>query len=863
MSATWRRPQDARLQGVLTLVDGDSSFDGTATALFKLEPDSLRPGGRSELTRHLSGYTEDEIAEFCKRFRLELECPKASLDLASPGPLETILFDSLNRRIGVGIFPNEELQVVDVAANLVNFATFARAGQRVVTPSDVIQRLRLRTDYGRIAQQFPVKSSLLVQRSSIEDALKQFATNNSKCIVVGEPGAGKSWLLTQLTNRINQQQGVAIRHYCYLEPTDRDIQRRITSRVMFGNLVAELLEVRPDLSAGSSPRYAATAEAFESLLSHTDDNDHIYIVVDGIDHISRVFHQSQSVAAEDIDIVEQLALLKLPPNVHLIIGSQPGPHLSPLQSPDNLFPLPGWQPDDVESLAKKLGLLEALASNGHDDQAATVVQKIADRSEGNPLYATFMVREVVTRTKSGEAVDILSLIDQIPSRMGDLGRYYDYLFQRIEEHHAVSVAETLALLDFGVSRSDLREIYPAEAHRLSGAIPVLSPILEQVSAQGGFRIYHESFRRFVVEKLVGQEASVSSRLEPVCNWLEQKGFLSKSRAYRCLLPTLRRANRNQEILNRLSPSFMQDSLSNGQPSAAIALNLVVGAEVAARIQNWEVLARINELQRANATYVSERLTDIAMYGKAFAALRGAAALNERLLFDGRPTFEREAGLLLCDVCHRAGAIPPWREYFRLSPSSETDSFSQTHVTLAWFRGWTRLHGIDAAVEVLLDWARDFPNDTAVLFGAVEILRSLGGDGIPTQLLGTNVPAKFREILLTEALHYAKRIGDQAGAANHARALLSIASDLLTSALAIKSGADASTLSTPPLPSSYAFGNLHMGETNVRLANWAASLTIALRRGESVASERERAQGDGWYRYWLQYHSCLGQECCRV
>lgn len=852
LSATWRRPQDARLHGVLTLVGGDPSFEGTATVLFKLEPDALGPGGRTEFTRHLSGYTEDEIAEFCKRFRLELECPKASLDLASPGPLEAMLFDTLGRRIGVGIFPNEDLQVADTAANLVNFATLARAGQRIVKPSDTIQRLRLRTDYGRIAQQFPVNTSLLVQRSSVENALAQFATSHSKSVVVGEPGAGKSWLLTQLTNRINQQQGVAIRHYCYLEPTDRDIQRRITSRVMFGNLVAGLLEVRPDLSAGSSPRYAATAEAFESLLSHTDADDHIYIVVDGIDHISRVFHQSQSVAAEDIDIVEQLALLKLPSNVHLIIGSQPGPHLSQLQSADNLFPLPGWQPDDVESLAEKLGLLEALASNGHDDQIATVVQKIAHRSEGNPLYATFMVREVVTRTKIGEAVDIPSLIDQIPSRMGDLGRYYDYLFQRIEEHHAVSVAETLALLDFGVSRSDLREIYPAEAHRLSGALPVLSPILEQASAQGGFRIYHESFRRFVVEKLVAQEASVSSRLEPVCNWLEQKGFLSDSRAYRFLLPTLRRANRDQEILNRLSPSFMQDSLRNGQPSAAIALNLVVGAEVAARIQNWGVLARINELQRANSTYISERLTDVAMYGKAFAALRGAAALNERLLFEGRPTFEREAGLLLCDVCDRAGVVPPWREYFRLSPSSETDSFSQTQVTLAWFRGWTRLRGIDAAVEVLLDWAQDFPNDTAVLFGAAEILRSLGGNGIPTQLLGTNIPAKFREILLTEALHYAKRIGDQEGAATHAKALLSITSNLSTSALAIKAGADASTLSTPPLPSSYEFGNLHMGETNVRLANWAASLTIALRRGESVASERERAQGDGWYRYWLQY-----------
>jgi hypothetical protein len=852
LSATWLRPQDARLQGVLTLIDEDSSFEGTATALFKLESGALRPGGTTGLARHLSGYTEEETAEFCKRFRLELECPKASLDLASPGPLEAILFDTLGRRIGVGLFPNEDLQIVDAAANLINFATFARAGQRLVKPLDTVQRLRLRTDYGRIAQQFPVNTSLLVQRSSVEDALIGFAARNSKCIVVGEPGAGKSWLLTQFMNRINQQEGVAIRHYCYLEPTDRDIQRRVTSRVMFGNLMAELLDARPDLSTDSTPRYAASAEAFERLLSHTDENDHIYIIVDGIDHISRVFHQSPSLAAEDIDVVQQLALLKLPPNVHLIIGSQPGPHLAPLQSSNNMFPLPGWQASDVETLAERMGLFTVLASSGHGDQSANVMQQIAQRSEGNPLYATFMVREVLTRATLGEAVDIPNLINQIPYRMGDLGRYYDYLFERIQEHQAVSVAETLALLDFGVSRSDLKEIYPAEAHRLSGALPVLSPILEQASAQGGFRIYHESFRRFVIEKLVAQEASISSRLEPVCNWLEQKGFLSDSRAYRFLLPTLRRANRDQVILERLSPGFMQDSLRNGQPSAAIALNLVVGAEVAARTQNWEILARINELQRANSTYISERLSDIAMYGKAFAALRGAAALNERLLFEGRPTFGREAGLLLCDVCDRTGVVPPWREYFRLSPSSETDSFSQTQVTLAWFRGLTRVRGIDAAVEVLLDWSRDFPRDTAVLYGAVEILRSVGGDSIPAQLLETTIPSGFREILLTEALRHAKREGDETGASTLANALLVATGNLPTCALAIKAGADAVTLATFPPPSSFSFENLRMGEADASLSEWVASLTIALRKGESVASERLRAQGSGWYRYWLQY-----------
>jgi hypothetical protein len=852
LSATWRRPQDTNFQGVLTVVDEDSSFEGVPTIILKLEPNALKAGGATGLTRHLSAFSEQDIDEFCQRFRLELECPKASLDLASPGPLETILLDTLRRRVGVGIFPNQDLQIVDTTANLINFATFARAAQRVVKPSETIQRLRLRTDYGRIAQQFPVDDAVLVRRSMVEDGLAGFASANGKCVVVGEPGAGKSWLLTQLANRFNQEGSVAIRHYCYLEPTDREVQRRITSRVMFGNLIAELLEQRPDLSTGSTPRYSASAEALETLLSHTDANDPIYIVVDGIDHISRVFHQSPILAAEDIDVVEQLAFLKLPPNVHLIVGSQPGLHLSPLQSPDNLFSLPQWQQEDVKLLAERLGLIQTLEDGGHGDQSETVSQQIAQRSEGNPLYATLMVREIVARAAQGEALDLSYLIDQIPYRMGDLGRYYEYLFARIAELHAVSVAETLALLDFGVSQADLKEIYPAEAHRLASALPVLSPILERASAQGGFRIYHESFRRFVIDKLLAQGALISSCLTPVCEWLKQKGFLSDSRAYRFLLPTLRRADRDGEIMDLLSPNFIQDSLCNGQPSAAIALNLLIGAEAAARVQNWGVLARINELQRANSTYGSERLGDVAMYGKAFAALHGADRLSERLLFDGRPTFDREAGLLLCDICDRAGFVPPWREYLRLSASGAADSFRQTDITLAWFRGWTRLRGIDVAVNTLLDWSHEYPDDTATLYGSIEILRAQGGDGVPTKLLQEDIPSTLREILHTEGLRYTKSLKRDAEAVIHATALLKLTTNLSTCAIALKAGADVSQLSVSASPSSYDFGNLRMEESGARFADWMGALTIALRRGESVSGETIRAAGVGWYRYWLQY-----------
>lgn len=86
-----------------------------------------------------------------------------------------------------------------------------------------------------------------------------------------------------------------------------------------------------------------------------------------------------------------------------------------------------------------------------------------------------------------------------------------------------------------------------------------------------------------------------------------------------MLSILRRADRDEDILIRLPSRFIQDSLRTGHPAESISLSLLVRAEVAAEAENWEVLARISELQRANSTYGSERLRDVVIYDKAFAA----------------------------------------------------------------------------------------------------------------------------------------------------------------------------------------------------------------------------------------------------
>jgi len=859
LCATWVRSTDLRLSEVLDPVHTGSSFAGFGTTLYRLRPSALAGAAGGALGKLLNSYTTSEIESFCDHFRLELECPMASLDLASPGPLETLLLDTLSLGIGVGQFPNQDLQVVDTAANLINFATLARSGQRTVSPSDTILRLRLRTDFGRIAQKFPINNTVLIEQEAILDALAQRVSENPVTLVIGEPGAGKSWLLTRLTDRWVRSDVAAVRHYCYLEPTDREVQRRVTSRLMFGNLTAELLEVRPELRSGSSPLYAATAEGFERLLGNSREDDPIFLVVDGIDHISRVFHQSKGLAAEDIDIVEQISLLSLPSNVHLIVGSQPGPHLAPLAGGDNVFQMPSWSSGDVELLINKASLAAVLVDSGHADLLPGVVSEIAKRAEGNPLYATFIIRELLSRVSGGHAVDVFGFLRDIPLRNGDLRNYYEYLFRRISEHQSVSFAETLALLDFGVSRADLVELFPADAHRLAPALALLEPILERLPTQGGFRVYHESFRRFVTENLLAQGASIEDRLEPVCLWLERRGFLKDSRAYRFLLSTLRRAGKYFDLLAKVTPTFMTDSLAEGQSPTAISYNLVVAAETAAREQDWPALARINELQRANATYVSERLGDVAMYGMAFGELRGVAALNERLLFEGRPTFDVEPGLVLCEICDRGGVVPPWREYLRLPPSTESSPISEFDFALAEFRGIARLEGTQEAIDILIDWAVRFPQRSGLLYGAVHRLRSIFGEPIFDRLKARTLPDSLQQVLAFEELRLAKSSGDQQRATFLGNTIVSATSDLTIIADAIRLGA--STENLPPYPAldSFNLSDPRFSRDGKALAEWLACLSIVARTDKAqLTAERLRVAGEGWYHYWLLFAIAIAE-----
>ena len=130
----------------------------------------------------------------------------------------------------------------------------------------------------------------------------------------------------------------------------------------------------------------------------------------------------------------------------------------------------------------------------------------------------------------------------------------------------------MALVNFPVSRKELKEIRPDMAHRVDQALDVMRPVLLERATQAGVRIYHESFARFLRRPFQDDSEARAALFDRVIEWLENKGMFKDSRAFRHLLPILAEAKYNQKVVDTVGRDFVVQSIAAGFPASAIIEN---------------------------------------------------------------------------------------------------------------------------------------------------------------------------------------------------------------------------------------------------------------------------------------------------
>jgi len=723
-------PTDERLLSVLESANPDSGpfLSGMTSIRMRFKADALwQAADNSSADGNLftflrEGDTAVERSDLdwvCERLVLELAAPTASLDLTTPGITERLLLERVRNEVGAELYPNTDRSAIDVAAALINAARAARQGILTISPPELLRLAQLRNDFGAVAQAHPVDRAIEISRTeAVANLVEQTiaaADERSSLLIVGPPGQGKSWICQQVVEDLIKQEWLVAEHYCYLGDADTERLPRVIAESVFGSLLGRIADQIPGAVSEQRPRFAASEQALEGAVVaaiQEKPNRRVALVVDGIDHVTRV-RGGGSTFDPSFALVEELAGLNLPAGSVLIVLSQPGQHLEPLETAGTVtVPIPNLTDEELRQLAARLGVIPTQAPNDppspshipllHDeDEIDEFIEELSERSLGNALYATYLCREALRNPSTMAAPS--ATVRSLPQFDGNLLNYYEHIHASLGDQGAW-VADVIALLNFPVSRSELKEIRPDIAHRVDLALDVLRPVLLERAAQGGVRVYHESFARFLRQPFKDNAVAKNALLDRIISWLEKKGIFEDSRAYRYLLPTLAEANHDQQVVDMANPDFVVRSIAKGFPASAIINNLATAASCASRIGNWPALVRYVEMSRSAETYQEERFESaIVDFVDVIGTLLGKDTLAERLLHDGRPTMAARAGIQMCTAIDALGAVAPWREYMiaylRETKNDNTaygDS-SDRAVELAWLRGRLRLASMKVGI----------------------------------------------------------------------------------------------------------------------------------------------------------------------
>lgn len=650
----WNRPTDEHIAKFLKPVQDQSlpfstvafAFDGS---LFWPEGELPPKTWRKFNVAIKSGLiTREDFLSFCTELTIFLEMPKASLDLKNPGEIENVIIKQ-TEKLGVGIYPNNNLTVEDVIYKLAAEVKHSRAMGNRLNSNALIGRLGLIMDYGKFDQRFPVDSAHQIILSDEIESLHREIRNSKRVIITGNPGSGKSWLVDEYIDKLKNDDSKVIHYNCFQSLQDTNSLERICVASLYGNLVSQIVEQCPELVEHKNTTFGADKKELENLLGFVEEE--FYLVVDGLDHISREYELHKDIISRsETEIISELLDIHFPDNCYVLISSQPIDELEAFKDKNYcVFEIEPWEIEQVKSLMATFQINDDIIE---DDDALSISAYLLEKSQGNALYLSYILRQLRNSDVNKE------LIDKIPDYDISLSNYYSYLYTMVRNNRTVNA---LCGADFYLSLDDLKEI-TGDGEFVEHDISVLHPLLIENILSGGFSIYHESFRRFVLsllkEKKVDLERNVYGIL---ADWLQEKPFFEFDKSFYYLTELLYKIKRDDENTSLIENEFVLKSVAEGYSRKRIRMNLNCIIRSAGRIRNLvalvtagELLAMLDDLNEFDSTGEE--------YFQAICDIKGASKLNQLMQIDGKPTFDKNIGRLACYISSKAGITPWWELY---------------------------------------------------------------------------------------------------------------------------------------------------------------------------------------------------------
>lgn len=641
--------------------------------LFKLSPDILRSFACAEMR---SKRTRD----FIRNLKIMADMPTIS---DRGGEFKLAIADLLKSEMGVGEYPNNHLSPDTFSEVLLNLVIELRSNDssRSIDRNGLLNRMRAHgfvTDYGHLAQQFPVvadKYRLTFDR--LQEQLQQSVMAEKKVVLKGGPGSGKSHQFDGLYERLSQDSGLVVaKHYCYLEPTDGLVLDRVTKEKMYSNWIFQLRNLYPEVVDSLPYQFSASKTKLEEIIKiiAEKENKRVVLMIDGLDHLERVVNQNGEFGAEYLEnFVKEVGSIVLPHNSSLFISSQPAKCINDfvLSKSAKEVNIPDWDIQEVEIYLCKNTQFRKI------QDLKSLAQKLLHVSEGNPLYLHYLVKSIKDEIASGKSQVLLEeKIAELPKYKADINNYYSYLLSSVAASDR-DVVQTLALLEFSVEEKDFSTIFPTlQYSRVKKILKQIQPTIKHGLGGGGLRIYHESFRRYVIETAISTGISKQDLYSQIVAWLEKKGFFESDISYSYLFPYLQKSDLANEILEYVEKDFVQKSLVGLFHSNIISRNISIAAHAAASKLMWNKLILLAQMNNSLYTFLEERQYLHDIHTETFFNVFGAARFAKKMVLNGEAIFSFSEGIRYCRRISLEGEVAPWTEYISKSNQSfKTDSES--------------------------------------------------------------------------------------------------------------------------------------------------------------------------------------------
>lgn len=654
---------------------------------FLINVNALWPEGGEPLKnwvkfrKEMKAVIREEFVQFCENFSIETELPKASLDLSCPGNLEVIL-QNLSKKLGIGIFPNQSLNSEDIIFRLASIVKSARALGKSINTGNLPQQIGLITDYGMLNQEFHVDDMLYVSDTTQFKKISDKLDEAKRVVFIGNPGSGKSWFVEKFVEYLRKSAKHVIRFNCYVALNDVNAKERIKTNVLYGNFIGQLLKEYPFLSDKKHSLYGADREELQNLLQYVTDD--CYIIIDGLDHIRRQYDLYKAdITLNETEILEELSMISFPKSIHVMLSSQPLDQFQRFYDKGyTKVEIENWSIDKTKHLMNKYNIRESSYEEGEGLSAFLNL-----KSQGNALYLNYLLRQL-------QGIEITKkILDAIPNYDPSLKEYYEYLFTQVSNKRIVFA---LCGVDFYLSSEELKDI-TGYGDIVDSELKIIYPLLNENIVSGGILLYHESFRRYIIESLKHKNINVSKTIyRDVIDWLLSKDFYGFRKSYCHLIKYLYQTEQYIEAVKLLQPNFIHMSIKYGFSYDLIRQNIWILEVCSSRIKSLPFIAMANELDNILET-TSVDVLNSEDYFQALCDLKGPEQLNAMLEYNGKATFPQETGLKICYICSKYGIMPWWKLY---NDNEKTEYTSDEYPY--YFRGIVDKYGIEVIPKILID-----------------------------------------------------------------------------------------------------------------------------------------------------------------